>query len=56
MPDLLTLLEEYIAAEKPQRWAKLSSTVNFRRLQLTLLREILLELKKITETLKAKEG
>lgn len=43
--DVLEILEEYISADNPRRWAKLSSTVESRRLELLLLKEILLELR-----------
>ncbi|MDP2919979.1 MAG: hypothetical protein Q8O43_07165 [Dehalococcoidia bacterium] len=45
--DVLELLEEYISEDNPKRWAKLSSTVESRRLELLLLKEILLELRKL---------
>ncbi len=45
--DVLELLEEYIPEKEPRRWAKLLSTVDSRRLELILLREILLELRKL---------
>lgn len=40
------LVEEFLS-DDPRRWAKLASDVNWRRLELLLLREILLELKKL---------
>jgi hypothetical protein len=43
---VVELTEQYTAAD-PSRWAKLSSTVQFRRLQILLLRAILLELRRI---------
>jgi hypothetical protein len=42
--DTLTLLDQYVSAEEPRKWAKLSSTITYRRLVLLTLREILLEL------------
>lgn len=45
--DVLELLEEYIPEKEPRKWAKLLSTVDSRRLELVLLREILLELRKL---------
>lgn len=42
------LVEEYLS-EDPKTWAKLASEVNWRRLELLLLREILLELKKLNQ-------
>ncbi len=47
--DIIDLLEDYIPADNPKKWAKLSSTVDSRRLELLLLKEILLELRKIRE-------
>jgi len=43
--DTLTLLDQYISAEEPRQWAKLSSTITYRRLVLLMLKEILLELR-----------
>ena len=45
--DIIDLLEDYIATDAPKKWAKLSSTVESRRLELLLLKEILLELRKM---------
>ena len=42
------ITEEYLS-EDPTRWAKLASETNWRRLELLLLREILLELKKLNQ-------
>ncbi|HEX75644.1 MAG TPA: hypothetical protein G4O12_03570 [Dehalococcoidia bacterium] len=42
------IVEEYLS-EDPTRWARLASEVNWRRLELLLLREILLELKKLNQ-------
>ncbi len=44
--DILELTEEY-ASDDSLRWAKLSSDVNYRRLEILLLREILRELRKL---------
>ena len=44
--DIADLLEPYLS-EDPARWAKLSSDIRWRRMQLLLLREILLELRKL---------
>jgi hypothetical protein len=46
--DVLELLEGYLT-EDPAKWAKLASDVQWRRLQLMLLREILIELRKVTQ-------
>lgn len=43
--DILDLLEQYIPEDNPRKWAKLSSTINYRRLHLLLLKEILLEMR-----------
>ena len=48
--DVIDLLEDYIPADNPSKWAKLSSTVESRRLELLLLKEILLEVRKISKT------
>ncbi|MBC8389242.1 MAG: hypothetical protein Q8N27_06295 [Candidatus Hydromicrobium sp.] len=47
MADILSELDKYIPEDNPRRWTKLSSDIDFRRLQLTLLKEILIELKQI---------
>lgn len=47
--DILDLLEEYIPADDPTKWGKLSSAINYRRLELLLLREILIELRRLNE-------
>ncbi len=44
--DALHLLEGYVS-DDPTKWGKLASTIQYRRLQLLLLREILLELRKL---------
>ena len=44
--DVLELVEPFLS-EDPSRWAKLSSDIQWRRLQLLLLREILVELRKL---------
>ena len=43
----MEILEDYIDEKNPNRWAKLSSDIQFRRLTLTLLREILQELRQL---------
>ena len=47
--DIIDLLEDYIPADNPKKWSKLSSTVESRRLELMLLKEILLELRELTQ-------
>ena len=49
--DIIDLLENYIPVNNRRKWAKLSSTVDSRRLELLLLREILLELRKVREAM-----
>ena len=44
--DVLDLVEPFLS-EDPSRWAKLSSDIQWRRLQLLLLREILVELREL---------
>ena len=47
--DVIDLLESYIPADDPRKWAKLTSTVESRRLELLLLKEILLELRALNK-------
>ena len=47
--DIIDLLEEYIPADNRKKWTKLQSTIESRRLELLLLREILLELRKMNQ-------
>jgi len=57
--DIIDELEAFIPKEEPRKWAKLSSEIQYRRLQLLLLKEILLELKKISnllEQMQPKQG
>ena len=54
--DIIDLLEDYIPADNRRKWAKLSSTVDSRRLELLLLKEILLELRKLNETRQGHPG
>ncbi len=44
--DIADLVAEYLV-DDPTRWGKLASDVQWRRLQLLLLREILMELRKL---------
>ena len=44
--DVVDLVEPYLS-EDPTRWGKLASDVQWRRVQLLLLREILVELRKL---------
>jgi hypothetical protein len=47
--DILKVLEKYIPENDPRKWARLSSTINYRRLVLSLLKEILIELRKLNQ-------
>lgn len=55
--DVLEMVDGFLSRE-PAKWAKLASDIQWRRLQLLLLREILLELKKLNaeETKLASRG
>jgi hypothetical protein len=54
--DVMQLLDGYLA-DDPSRWGKLASDIQWRRLQLTLLREILIELRRLNEQLaEARDG
>ena len=44
--DVAEMVDELLS-EDPTKWGKLASNVQWRRLQLLLLREILLELRKL---------
>jgi hypothetical protein len=46
--DVVELVEPYLS-EDPTRWNKLASDVQWRRLQILLLREILVELRKLND-------
>ena len=48
--NVMQLLDSYLT-DDPSRWGKLASDVQWRRLQLTLLREILIELRRLNEQL-----
>ena len=43
----LEITEEYLS-DDPKKWGKLASDISYRRLELLLLREILLELKTLS--------
>lgn len=47
--DILEVLESFIPDNDPRKWAKLSSTIGYRRLVLSLLKEILIELRKLNQ-------
>ena len=44
--DVTELVEPYLS-EDPAKWGKLASDIQWRRMQLLLLREILVELRKL---------
>ncbi|MBE9471306.1 MAG: hypothetical protein IMY75_04250 [Chloroflexi bacterium] len=44
--DVIELVEGYLS-DDPARWGKLASDVQWRRMQLLLLKEILVELRKL---------
>jgi len=47
--DILKVVEKYIPGNDSRKWARLASTVNYRRLVLSLLKEILVELRKLNQ-------
>lgn len=47
--DVAQMVERYLTTDA-SRWARLASTVQYRRLQVLLLRAILLELRKLNGT------
>ena len=49
--DIIDLLEDYVPADNPKKWAKLSSTVESRRLELLLLKAILLEMREMNKAI-----
>ncbi len=51
--DIAELVEEYLP-EDPTKWGKLASDIQWRRLQLMLLREILVELRSLKQVLSQK--
>jgi hypothetical protein len=53
--DITETVGEYLS-EDPTRWGKLASNIQWRRLQLLLLREILVELRKLTGRVGEKEN
>ncbi len=46
--DIVDLVEPYVS-EDPTTWGKLASDVQWRRMHLLLLREILVELRKLNQ-------
>ncbi|MCK4470989.1 MAG: hypothetical protein KAW49_04310 [Anaerolineae bacterium] len=54
--DVIELVEGYLS-DDPTKWGKLASDVQWRRMQLLLLREILVELRRLNcEGLKQEEA
>ena len=53
--DIVELVEGYLTDDQT-RWGRLSSDIQYRRAQLLLLREILLELREINAKLDGAEG
>jgi hypothetical protein len=53
--DVAEIVEEYLS-DDPTKWGKLASNVQWRRLQLLLLREILVELRKLNLRALVQEG
>jgi len=47
--DILKVVEKYIPGNDSRKWARLASTISYRRLVLALLREILIELRKLNQ-------
>jgi hypothetical protein len=47
MPKSALEITEEFLSDDPKKWGKLSSDISYRRLELLLLREILLELRKL---------
>lgn len=53
--DAAEMVEGFLARE-PEKWSKLASDIQWRRLQLLLLREILLEIRQLNRNLQAGEA
>ena len=53
--DIVEQVEPYRTSE-PSRWAKLASNVQWRRLVILLLREIVVELRRLNESLRPGQG
>ncbi len=54
--DIIDLVDNYIPVDNPKKWASLSSTVESRRLELLLLKAILLELREMRKALQIPRG
>ncbi len=53
--DIIERVDKYIAGDET-RWAKLSSTVQYRAMELGLLREVLVELRKLNKAVEARHA
>ena len=53
--DVAETVQDYLS-DDPTKWGKLASNVQWRRLQLLLLREILLELRKLSAKATEQQG
>lgn len=53
--DVAEMVEEYLSDDST-KWGKLASTIQWRRLQLLLLREILVELRKLSAAALGQKG
>ena len=51
MKDILEVLEDYIPEDNSRKWARLSSDIEYRRLNLLLLKEIICELRNLAQLL-----
>lgn len=51
--DIIELVKEYVP-DDPAKWGKLASKIQWRRLQLMLLRDILMELRKLNQAFPSK--
>ena len=49
MPKNAAEIVEEFLSDDPKKWGKLSSDINYRRLELLLLRDIMLELKELNK-------
>ena len=56
MPRDIVELAEGVLSEDPAKWAKLASDVQYRRLHLLLLREILIELREVRREIVERGG
>jgi hypothetical protein len=53
--DVLELVERYVS-DDPSQWGRLASDIQWRRLQLLLLREIVLEMKDLQRRIELMSG